>query len=448
MRRLSIKKKNFKGIKELKSKTETFVELRNYLDHVPVIETHEHYIGKIEPIEDVLSFISNNYYLNDMISSSIIGRISFEKELGKILDLNIPFDERYELFEKVYDRSKETAYAKGMIKGLKECWGIDDINKSTILELQDKFKERDKDFYTSLMDKYKIAAKIVNISNLPDFHKLIKGTTKDYSKLCRFAFPLPVFHNIHRAKDIYALEEYFNRRVSCLDDYIEGFEDYLKECIEFGIICLKDQSAYTRIINYTCPSRFEAEKVFNTIINNPRDIVGDDIARTLDDWLFHFFLKLARKYGLPVQIHTGHVNGMRNEISKTNAVHLTSIFQQYPGVLFDIFHGNWPYMGELLFLGKNYPNVWIDLCWVQSIDPIYSIELMKRALVTIPHTKIMVFGGDERQPEWTIGDLEQARDNVACALSEMIESGWITMKAAMNLTVDWFFNNPNEFFDL
>ena len=38
-------------------------------------------------------------------------------------------------------------------------------------------------------------------------------------------------------------------------------------------------------------------------------------------------------------------------------------------VVFDLFHGGWPFMGEFLFLGKNYPNVNLDMCWANTIDP-------------------------------------------------------------------------------
>jgi len=85
-------------------------------------------------------------------------------------------------------------------------------------------------------------------------------------------------------------------------------------------------------------------------------------------------MEMAEELDLPVQIHTGHMAGIRNEISKTNAVHFTSVLQLHQNVKFDLFHGNWPYMGEILFLAKNYPNVHIDLCWVNIIDPYYLEE--------------------------------------------------------------------------
>jgi hypothetical protein len=140
--------------------------------------------------------------------------------------------------------------------------------------------------------------------------------------------------------------------------------------------------------------------------------------------------------------------GIRNDIVKTNAAHLIPTIELHQDVRFDLFHGNWPYMDEYLFMGKNYPNVYLNLCWVQSIDPLYSVELMKRAVMTVPHSKVFAFGGDTGMVEWAAGYLVLAKDNVAIALSELADSGWLSMDEAKQIALDWFFNNPNEFYRL
>ena len=53
-----------------RSNSKNYDEIRQYLDEVPVIETHEHYTGVVKPVEDILSFLLNTYYKTDFISSS------------------------------------------------------------------------------------------------------------------------------------------------------------------------------------------------------------------------------------------------------------------------------------------------------------------------------------------------------------------------------------------
>lgn len=430
-----------------KMNSKSYNDLREYIDHVPVIDTHEHYIRGTKPykINNILEFAVATYYISDCQSVSC----DIEDQVTTaITNNNLPFDKRYEIFEKAYKKSNKTAYAASVHRGLKECWGIDNLSKESLIALEHKIKDRDESFYEDIMKKYNIKAKILNVCDDNRFKAIVEGKADDYSTYCRHAFPLFSYHTINNIGSIRRMNEYIGRNIITLDDYIEAFNVFFNKSLELGIVCVKDQSAYVRNIEFKNVTKHEAEKVFNKIILNPIDVVGPDEAKVLNDYLFHYFMRLAQKHKLPVQLHTGHMAGIRNEISKTNAVHLNKLIQLYSDVKFDLFHGNWPYMDEYLFLGKNYPNVSLDLCWVQGIDPIYSIELMKRAIVTMPQSKIMAFGGDTDYIEQTIGFLSIARDNVAYALSDMVDSSWLSMNEAREIACDWFFNNPNELFDL
>ena len=421
-----------------RTSTRGFEELRRYLDTIPVIETHEHYTKYAEE-KDPLAFILGNYYNSDYVSAG------GEEELPE----GNSSRERYERFIRVYRKSGKTAYARCMREGLRICWDIASIDTyEEFLGLEEKLKTRSPAIYDTMMEKMKIRAKVVDIYDLPSFMSIIDGREKGQSKYCRFALPLPPFHNVHNKEDLLRYQKYLGRTITCLDDYLESFDEFLQKCIKFGIVCFKDQSAYRRDIAYGNPSRAEAEKIFNDIIFNPRDMFGDDRVRPLDDWLFQYALRRAAQYRLPVQIHTGHMAGIRNEIAKTNAAHLIPAIELNQDVRFDLFHGNWPYMDEYLFMGKNYPNVYLNLCWVQSIDPVYCVELMKRAVMTVPHSKVFAFGGDTGMIEWVAGYLALAKDNVAVALSELEDSGWLSMDEAKQIALDWFFNNPNEFYGL
>ena len=160
-------------------------------------------------------------------------------------------------------------------------------------------------------------------------------------------------------------------------------------------------------------------------------------------------MRMARDMDLPVQIHTGHMAGIRNDITKTNAIKLTSLIERHRDVRFDLFHANWPYSGELLFLAKNYPNVTIDFCWVNIIDPVYCQNMFKQALSCVPHGKIHGFGSDycgSVDRAWAHASI--ARDNIAIALSDMVEIEYVNLDEAKQIGYDWLFGNANKFFKL
>ena len=76
-------------------------------------------------------------------------------------------------------------------------------------------------------------------------------------------------------------------------------------------------------------------------------------------------------------------------------------------------------------------------------------ELLERAVLTLPHTKLHGFGGDYGDvPEFVAAHLHIARQNMAGALAHLVECGWLEEEPALSLAADWLFNNPNRFFKL
>ncbi|HOV69599.1 MAG TPA: amidohydrolase family protein [Clostridia bacterium] len=426
--------------------SKTYVELREYLNQVPVIETHSHYFMSTDtqPV-DVFELAISSYSKSDL---QTVSREAVADVEQIIMDKEKPFDQRFKCFEKYYAASMHTAYNKSVLRGLAECWGIQSFDKEALLELSERIGKRDNDFYNRMLEKYKLKIKIIDpcdpnlIARFADSGGKLKG----YSPDCRFAFSLPGYHWWNQGNIAKMLARQTGMKIENLDDLIRAFEQHLKKCIDAGIVCVKDQCAYSRILRFDITDRSLADQLFARLQNG--DALSEDESLALSNWLMRQYMELARKYNIPVQIHTGHMAGLYNEISKTNAVHLTSLIADYSDVQFDLFHGNWPYMGEYLFLGKNYPNVSLDLCWVQQIDPEYSIELIKRAIMTVPHNKLLAFGGDDSMIEHVIGYLCIARDNVAAALSALVDKGWLSLAHARAICCDMFFNNPNKVFKL
>jgi uncharacterized protein len=160
-------------------------------------------------------------------------------------------------------------------------------------------------------------------------------------------------------------------------------------------------------------------------------------------------MRFARELGFPVQLHTGALAGAYNRVDQANAAHLTGVLELHQQVRFDLFHGNWPYMGDLLYLGKNYPNVALDCCWLHILDPLYAKEMLTRAVVSMPHSKIHGFGGDfVDTPEYSAAHLTIARTVIAAALADLVNTGWLEETQALKVAADWLFNNPNTFFGL
>jgi predicted TIM-barrel fold metal-dependent hydrolase len=173
-----------------------------------------------------------------------------------------------------------------------------------------------------------------------------------------------------------------------------------------------------------------------------------EIVKPLQDYMMHRIIQLARKYDLPMQIHTGLQAGDGNIIANANPSHLNNLFLQYRDVRFLLMHGAYPYGGELSALAKNFQNVYIDMCWMYIISPSYSERYLHEWLETVPANKILAFGGDYHNVENTYGHALMARAVVSKVLIEKTASGYLTEEEATEIAGWILRDNAISFFKI
>jgi len=420
----------------------TYERLRADIASIPVIDCHEHTTGPANApqYKDPLGALIQGYVQSDLHSASSDAEMS-------VVNSDKPLEERWKVFENVWKRTEHTAYARVTKWVLREFYGEETLTFDALKRIEGKLLNlKDEKVYWGILDKAGIRCRLLNI--WVGDRKIIEGTHV-LPERDRYLIPLPPYHGVRCWGDANNHTRIIDRTATSLEEYLDICREVFTRLKKRGAVGMKDQSAYGRTLHYENATRHDAERLFNFIMEDPRRSVGWPEAKPLDDYLFHSFMRIARDLDLPVQVHTGHMAGVRNDIAKTNAVHFTSVLELHRDVRFDLFHGNWPYAGEWLYLGKNYPNVALDCCWVHIIDPIYSENVLVEAVTTVPHGKIHGFGGDYGDSiEYAAGHLEVARDSIAHALTRLIERGWIGPDEARGIAADWLFNNPNRFFKL
>jgi Tat protein secretion system quality control protein TatD with DNase activity len=371
--------------------------------------------------------------------------------MQKIFDPEVPTDEKWPTFQKLWPAIEYTAYARVTKLVLKNVYGESELTRAALDRVAEKMASNDEASYIQTIDEAGIQAMIVDVIGwLPQGLESFLDGRKTFPDQWKLMISLPGFHptGVNR-QALQWVGGLINRQITSLKEYLEAVYIVFQRLIEKGVVGMKDQSAYERVLSYDLVPTSEAEKQFNHLMSDPRYSLGWPESKPLNDFLFHEFMRFARELNLPVQLHTGHMAGIYNRVDKTNAAYLASVFELHREVRFDLFHGNWPYMGDLLFLGKNYPNVALDLCWLHIIDPAYAIELLERAVATLPHTKIHGFGGDYGdEPEFSVAHLHIARQNIAAALTHLVEGRWLEEEQAVDIAKGWLFNNPNRFFRL
>jgi uncharacterized protein len=441
--------------------TPIFDRLLAQIADLPVIDCHEHAFAELfgpdgyarlpSPAEPIAA-LTNGYILGDFYNTG-----ADHATCDLLQDSSVPTERKWPIFEALWPKVEHTAYGRVTKLVLRDHYGEPELSSDALHRVGEQLGPRDPAYHAQIFGQANIRMALTDVLGWrPELMSRYLSGNLNLPPHMRLMFPLRLFHviqsdeaNAHDLDGVQKIGGWADRHVTSLDEFMEAVFIVLRKGKERGAVGLKDQSAYSRSLSYDVVPRCDAERLFNRLLVDPRNALGWPEAKPLDDFLFHQYMRFARELNLPVQLHTGHMAGIWNRVDKADAGLLTQVLELHQGVRFDLFHGNWPEMGPLLFLGKNYPNVALDLCWLQIIDPLYAAELLRRAVVTIPHSKIHGFGGDYVDaPEYSAAHLTIAREVIASALADLVERSWLEEEQAVGVAADWLFNNPNRFFRL
>jgi hypothetical protein len=242
------------------------------------------------------------------------------------------------------------------------------------------------------------------------------------------------------------LSKRYGRVIHTLSDLVTVFEEEFAKRAGF-LVGVKIWLAYRRSIHFEKTTWDEAERVFNKIyssqifrridvgrlrLNVPEGLSFEEV-KPLQDFMIHKLIQLAITHNLPIQIHTGLQEGNENVIHHSNPLNIISLIMEYKEAKFDLLHGGYPYTHELAVLVKNFPNVYIDMCWLHIISPTIARQVLSEWLDTVPSNKIMGFGGDYRFIEGVYGHMALARENITRVLAEKVKEDGYTEEQAAQL---------------
>ena len=250
-----------------------------------------------------------------------------------------------------------------------------------------------------------------------------------------------------------ALEVDFGIAIHSLDDLLRAMDVALERAINADVVALKVALAYNRSLRFDRTTKADAERVFNRLYRYPvgttrQAPISWDEAKPLQDYLMHQAIQRAITHDLPIQIHTGIQEGNGNFLANAHPMHLVNLFIEYPQARFDLFHAGYPYQSEMAVLGKNFPNVYLDMCWLHAISPWVARQTLNEWIETVPANKIFAFGGDYIFVEGAYAHAQWARKNVAMVLTEKVETGYLVENEAVELAHLIFHHNAAQFFDL
>ena len=391
-----------------------------------VIDVHEHLPPeqvRTSQQVDALTLFSH-YTSTDLVTSGMR-----PEDYSALHDARLPLDYRWKLLEPHLDNIRFGSYARAAFIAAKEIYGFDDISDETYRPLSEEMQRQNTPgIYTRILrDKCRIR------------HALTQGGGTDYDgDLMIPVMWLDQYAVLQNWEQIAARAHELGERVANLDDYILVCEKGLAKWRSEGVVGLK---TFARA--YTGPNRADAVSAFEALRRGTQAQLPD--MNPLREYVFAEILRLAAEQELVVAIHAGMWGDFRDIASH----HMIPTFARNPRTRFDLSHMGMPDVRTTGVIGKNFPNVWLSMCWAHIISPAMTRSALDEYVDMVPVNKILGFGGDYGKPvEKVYGHLVMAREDIAIVLGRRVDAGLMTEQQAIAVARKWFFKNPMELYRL
>jgi len=415
-------------------------KIRDFVLSEPFFSTHDHQA----PIRDWVSdpdkeecFSLLGYALHDLVAAGSGGK---------------PWEPwTRERVAPCWEFVRTTGYGKALEFSVEELFGLsfDQFDEVTAA-LQSFLKSGTRiELYEQCFERANVRGVIndrnQNVENMvqslnefdyPDFFKFAL-------RFERSAFPQPNVGLIgSQREDFPRLEKAMDRSIGGLSGLDQAYEKYFEQNRATGrIVAIKIAVAYDRHLDFKNVSDDEAEKAVQKLLKGE-----ETYSKTVEDWLFHKQIRLAEGAGIPVQIHTGYLASLGKDFRQGDPSALIPAIQQHPEARFDLFHASWPFHETAMAMGKQFPNVWLDMCWAWSMNPVASERILDEWLAAVPCNKIFAYGADIWSPILEIGIARQTREGIAAVLERKIARGEYDLKTAEFVAHRIMNQNAQEFF--
>jgi predicted TIM-barrel fold metal-dependent hydrolase len=394
--------------------TATYKKLKAQLDAVPAIDTHDH----LFPFEKLPGLVETNHgrgmNLASLWQNSYYRRshsLTAWKAGGK-------FEDWWAKAKNDFVNARATSFYRYQAVALQDLYGVD-FDRITDAQA----KELDDRIFRNYLDQrwlYDVVTRRANVElmfNDPYWARLDFRTYYPFGVLVFNVTTLTRgFHPDEYQEpfdDPYRFAKERKIEVKSLDDYLTLLDSMFKEARDKGAVCLKTTLAYERPIRFEQVPKERAAAVFG----KPRSALKSEDIRAFEDFIFWRLTALSAKHGLPFQIHTGDAR-----IEGSNPIQLVDLIHANSQTKFILFHGGYPWIGETEAIAMRYANVWVDSCWLPTINYTMAKRAYHEWLDVIPSNRIF-WGADCNHAEGIYGATEFTRRCLAEVLAEKVDRG-------------------------
>jgi len=418
----------------------------NYYDHllelvsqIEIIDSHEHLPPERDRIasEPDFSLLFSHYCKSDLLSAGMP-----EAEVEKFFGNKAPLDEKWRLFAPFYPLIQDGSYCRAAHIAIEKFYGFGPLAslkdaEALTLALREANKEG---LYRKVLKeacRIRLSMNFGEVTDDPEFFAPVINVV-DYTEVTKSV--------------IRGLENSLGVSCATLNSYVAAVRQHLQNLRERGLKGIKFHLAYMRDLHFPPRTQAEAETLFNRIMEEGYGWRGGPLGyeerRPLQDYMVHRIIEMAGEMDVPVVFHSALQAYTEHNADDARPTRLWNLPHRYRRVDFVILHSGLPWMEDAAVLAKHYPNVYLDMGWDHLMSPELSIRALKTWIDLVPMNKIFGFGGDYHVVEKVYGHLALARQDIARALADKMESDGMSLDRAKAWLQAILFDNPNRVFRL
>lgn len=404
----------------------------------PVVDCHSHTMNPEDYYKSKFDLFSLGSYFNRDISGVL------NRPVDNLFGNEKTDAARWRVLKGVLDKARNTTYARHYLIMYREFFGLKDaeLNDRNWRSVNENIrrKTKEKRWYAEITKKRcKLVTAMRNVTPFAE-----RWDPEYFTPILRMERVL----RLHVEGPGDGLRK-FEEGTGCTIGSIRALRRAIAKLMESyrrqGAVGVKFGHAYWRTLYHSEVSDADAGKVLQKIIAKRR--LSDAEIKTLQDWGFREVVRASGEMDLVVQIHTG-VQTNWGHIPDSDPLHLLNVIRANPKVRFDLFHAGYPYSRELGMLGKHYPNVWLNMCWMYVITIAGSRQILKEWIDLVPGHRLLGFGSDVGTPEFIHAHLVLARECIADVLADKVENDFLSEEAAMRLIERMMLDNACELYGI
>ncbi len=407
---------------------------------VPTVDCHSHTMLRREyeaqAVEDRNLFTITSYFRRD---EGGIVEMGHERSLaGARSD-----GERWQRLKSIIERAQNVSYFRHNIATYQGIFDFadDDLTDDNWAALNERIKEwtaRPGWYDHVTREKCNLVTQIRNVPWYEDWEPEYFTATLRMEPAIRDG-------SLLAAEQRAPFEAHMNREFSTVAALKQGLADYVDGYVRRGTIGIKLAHAYNRTLATEDVPEAAVETIWQRALRGEEPSAAD--VRAFQDHIIWWLAGLCTDENLIFQIHTGMQSNW-GHIPDSDPLHLLPMIRAHRNTRFDLFHAGYPYGRELGVLGKHYPNVWLNMCWVYIITMAGARQILSEWIDLVPHYRLLGFGSDLSWPEMIYGHLVMARSCIADVLAEKVERDFLSKAAALELARGLMHDSPLAFYGL